>query len=86
MNENVDVTSIFNSSKSKSKLSTVKNPFSKKGIDSVYIHIHPNVKYTKVACASVNFSNGKTSGSQDFEDDTWEGLMIQLSTFMDELD
>lgn len=69
------------------KLSLIKNPFSKNKITAIHVH------YTKSmftenwsARGSVKFANGNTNGEQEFDGKTFDEVVEQMKMFVRTLD
>ena len=67
----------------KTKVSPAVNPFIKKGIESIHMHIYPD--HRDRISGSINFKNGNTEGTQKFSNDSLDGLIRSMSDFVEEL-
>lgn len=73
----------LHSEQSKTRVSPAVNPFIKKGIASMHMHIYPD--HRDRISGSINFKNGTTEGTQHFSADTLDGLIRNMSDFVEEL-
>ena len=71
----------------RSFLSVLNNPFIKKRITRISVHYQKLTFGNKwVAYGTIEFKNGDTTGKQDFEDSTWDGVVIKMNAFIKELE
>ncbi len=73
----------LSSAHSKTRVSSAVNPFLKKSIESMHMHIYP--EHRDRISGSINFKNGTTEGTQKFSADSLDGLIRSMSDFVEEL-
>ena len=67
----------------KTKVSPAVNPFIKDGIESIHMHIYPT--HRNSISGSIDFKNGNTEGTQKFVADSLDGLISNMSNFVEGL-
>lgn len=67
-------------------LSILKDPFKKSCIKKIYVtYREKTFSDGWVAEGSVKFSNGKTTGEQDFEGDSFDEVVMKIKNFINEV-
>jgi hypothetical protein len=71
---------------SENKVSLAKDPFKADCITHIAIFIRPNLVYCPKVVASIDFTNGNTSGCQKFEGEDFGVVTQEMQTFINSLD
>ena len=71
---------------SKETLSILNDPFLKDKVNRIFINIHKSFYTDKFnVLGSIEFKNGSTEGTQKFEAEDFDLLILQMKNFMQNL-
>jgi hypothetical protein len=78
---------ILNFTKSaKQEISEFKDPFTKSSVKNIMFRTYTSSFHNKtIWIGNVDFQNGQTSGSQEFEKDTFQEIVLAVDNFVNTL-
>jgi len=66
------------------KMSVVKDPFSKKNVNAIFIHFTKSFFDEKwTASGSIKFKNGDTEGKQEFEGKSIDEIILKMKACLE---
>jgi hypothetical protein len=66
--------------------SIIKDPFSKQRVKSICVNYYEQYSGNWMAWGTVEFTNGNTSGKQKFGGDSFDDVVGQIKTMIENLD